>query len=1162
MLKKITVVAIILSSLLVVKNAFNNATTPIAGYSGAPGDQTCAASGCHVGVTKFRDPILGFKINTPANATVYTTNTPYVFLVNFPLSTPGAGGFLVSALDDNNNNAGTLEIISASTTDTISSIINGRKYIGHKGTGNSAWLFRWRSPSSYVGKVTFYCAALFGDGNTQVTNDVTYLDTIQLLAGGVSNILDANFNSSRNTACVNDVVTFTNTSTGTITTYNWDFGAGATPPTANTAGPHNVAYSTPGTKNIKLKISDGTDSDSIVNTITVNAFPVASAGQNVTICSGTSTTLTATGGGTYVWSNGATTASTTVAPVANTNYTVTVTQNGCSSTAQVAVNVVAAPVLNLSNTTLCSGNSIILNAANAGATYLWSTNATTQTINVTTGGTYSVTVTNANNCTVAASAVVTPVSSLTVGLPDTVKICAGQTATLNAGNAGANFAWSTNATTQSINVQAQGSYRVTVTDQNGCVGRDTAFVKVNANPVVNINDDAICNGQTISLDAGNAGATFAWSNQATAQSIIVSPGNTTTYSVTVTNAANCSATDNATITVSGIRADDVVVCNGDSATLTALGGTDYVWSNGATTATIKVFTLDTISLTVTGTVVGNCNNTDEVFIYPVSAVTPTFTFPDTFCSNINNVLLDDFVNPAGGTFTGPGVTGNLFNASNVLPGGPFNIAYNYADNNGCGATVNQQFWVIVAPTVDLANLNAEYCTNENLVQLQGLPQGGTFSGAGVADNLFIPFFAEAGTHYISYSFTAANGCFAEDIDTVIVHEVPQIVFFMPQTTFCENDSAIVLNGIPSGGVFSGAGVTDSIFTPLQAGVGGNYAIQYAYTDTNNCTATAANIIRVNDSPELSFSGLLSTYCVNELAVPLNALPAGGVFTGNGVANNLLVPSVAGVGDDTIAYTYINSANCATTINAIVTIADTPQVTFTGLDTAYCSNEPSVTLNGIPSGGTYSGDGVVGNLFNPALTGIGGPFTVNYSYTDNNGCKNSKSQLVFVNESPVVSVSGLINRYCVADEANYDIVLLPQGGSLTGAGIIGQIFNPSLAGEGTHIIRYEFLSANGCYDSEDVVVEVVNCNSVTDLSLGKVTVYPNPFSNNFTVAVENTNLNDVQVNLYNTLGSKVNIEVTISNNVMEIKPLSELSNGLYIINIVSASGAVNSSIQKF
>ncbi len=1168
MLKKITVIAILLSSIFVVKDAFNNSALPNAGHSGAPGELTCATSGCHTGVAQRDSLYLKFDFFSPTPNTPrpqeYQLNTNYNFVVSFFNIQPPVGGFIVTALDDNNNNAGTLEVINTTFTDTLSDPNTGRKYIGHKNaTSNSAWVFRWRSPTVFVGKVTFYCAALFADGNGQATNDITYLDTIQFAAGGVSNILNANFTSSQSSICTGNIVTFTNTSTGTITEYRWDFGAGATPPTATTAGPHNVSYSSAGVKNIKLVIGDGVDADSVVNTITVNAIPTANAGQDVNICSGQSATLTATGGASYTWSNNAgNTASVTVTPVATTTYTVTVTQNGCTATDQVTVNVSPSPVVNLANATLCSGNSLVLNAGNVGASYIWSTNATTQTITVTSGGTYSVTVTNAGNCATSGTSVVTEITSLTVGLPDTVNICAGQSAALDAGNPGASFAWSTNATTQTISVQAQGSYRVTVTDANGCSGTDTAFVSVNANPVVAINDEAICNGQSVTLDAGNAGASFTWSNQATTQSITESPSDNTSYSVTVTNAAGCTATDGAQVSVSGVRANDVVVCRGEVATLTAQGGTDYVWSTGETTATISVLTLDTISLTVTGTVAGNCNNTDEVFIYPVNAAVATFTFPDTFCSNINNVLLDDFVNPTGGTFTGTGVTGNIFNASTVQPGGPFNITYEYADGNGCDAVVTEQFWVIVAPTVDLAGLNAEYCTNDALVQLQGFPAGGSFSGSGVADNLFIPFFAEADTHVITYTFTAANGCFAEDADTVIVHQAPQAIFFMPQTVFCENDEPVELSGIPAGGVFSGFGVTDSIFTPFEAGVGGLYALQYTYTDSNGCVAVASNNIRVNDSPDLAFSGIQPTYCINELSVALNALPSGGNFTGNGVSNNELIPSLAGLGEDTISYIFTNNLNCTSVISTIVSIVDTPEVIFSGLNTAYCNNEPSVVLNGIPSGGTYSGTGVTGNVFNPATTGIGGPFSINYTYTDNNGCTNEKTQQVFVNESPVVSLSGLATTYCNYDGTNYSISITPQGGELSGAGIVGETFNPFLAGIGTHIIRYEFLSTNGCYDSEDLVVEVANCNSVNDFDLGNITVYPNPFSNSFKIETTKGKLNTLQVYLFDALGRNIAAQVLVENQYIKVTPIENIASGLYYLNLVNETANTRISLQKF
>ena len=1176
MLKKITVIGILLCSIFIVKDAFNNNELSPTGYTGAPGEGTCASAGCHTGVVQNFSQIFVISFLPPQNPRpdFYTTNTTYNLFASFPVpgSQPARGGFSITALDENGNRAGTLLFngsVQNSKTDTIFDAVSGRQYLSHwYGTAaqdtssRTSWAFRWQAPTVYVGKVTFYISGLGANNDKTTANDITYIDTLQFPAGGVSNILNANFTSSQSSICTGDILTFTNTSTGTITEYRWDFGAGATPPTATTAGPHNVSYSSAGVKNIKLVVGDGVDADSITQTITVNAIPTANAGQDANICSGQSTTLTATGGASYAWSNGSTTATINVTPVATTTYTVTATQNGCSATDQVTITVNPSPVVNLANTTLCSGNSIVLNVGNVGVSYVWNTNATTQTITVTSGGTYSVTVTNSAGCSTSGTSVVTEVTSLSINLPDTTNICAGQSATLNAGNPGANYAWSTNATTQSISVQAQGSYRVTVTDANGCVGIDTAFVNVNANPVVSINDEAICNGQSVTLDADNAGASFAWSNQATTQSITVSPSDNTNYSVTVTNAAGCTATDDAQVSVSGVRANDVVVCSGDVAILTAQGGTDYVWSNGETTATITVLTLDTISLTVTGAVIGNCNNTDEVFIYPVNAATATFTFPDTFCSNIDNVLLDDFVNPTGGTFTGTGVTGNIFNASTVLPGGPFSITYEYSDGNGCDAVVTEQFWVIVAPTVSLAGLNAEYCTNDALVQLQGLPLGGSFSGNGVADNLFIPFFAEADTHFISYTYTAANGCFAEDVDTVIVHQAPQAIFFMPKTVFCENDEAIELSGIPAGGVFSGFGVTDSIFTPSEAGVGGLYALQYTYTDSNGCVAVAANNIRVNDAPDLAFSGIQPTYCINELSVPLNALPSGGNFTGNGVSNNELIPSLAGLGEDTISYIYTNSVNCTSVIATVISIVDTPEVIFSGLDIAYCNNEPSVVLNGIPSGGTYSGTGVTGNVFNPATTGIGGPFSINYTYTDNNGCTNEKTQEVFVNESPDVSLSGLNATYCNYDSTYYSITVLPQGGELTGAGIVGETFNPFLAGIGTHIIRYEFLSANGCYDSEDLVVEVANCNSVEDFSLGNITVYPNPFSNSFTVTTTQGNLNTLQVYLFDALGRNIAAEVLAGKQSIKVTPLENIASGLYYLNLINETANTRISLQKY
>jgi len=1155
MLRKITVVVLLIGSILTVKDAFNNAQISPAGYSGAPGEQTCATANCHTGVVQVGSPSMNFSFFPAQNPRpqLYTTNTIYNMQINFPIPpSPQSAGFLVTALDPNNNSVGTfINAGGNSNTDTLSA--NGRRYISHINAPTTpAWVFRWQAPTNYVGLVTFYCAALGGDGDETVANDITYTDTIQFYPAGVSSNLDAGFSSNINSVCVNNVVTFTNTSTGTITGYAWDFGLGATPPTANTAGPHNVVYGTDGFKDIRLIITDGTSFDTAYHSVTVNPIPAVDAGQNVEICRGQIVTLTASGAINYAWSNNQTGPSITVSPTANTTYSVTGTANGCSATDNVTVTVNSTPSVALPPAVaICVGNSTVLDAGNAGAIFLWSTQETTQTITVSSAATYSVTVSNVNGCSATGSTVVSEITSLNVQLPDTSTICNGQIAVLDAGFPGSTYLWSTNETTQTISAFVEDDYSVTVTDVNGCTGTGSGYVKVNPRPVVTVDDETICNTQSVTLDAGAGGDAYAWSTQETTQTITVAPSDNTTYTVTVTNSFGCTTSDNALVTVDGIRAVDAVVCIGDTATLTALGGTDYLWSTGETTAIISVFTLDTIMLTVTGTTSGQCGTFDEVYVYPIPATNPLFSLPDTFCSNADDVLLDNYVSPTGGTFSGTGVQGNMLVVQSVNPGGPFDLFYTYSDPNGCSAQLNEPYSVIVAATVSLDGLSAEYCTNDAVVLLSGAPQGGIFNGAGMAGNLFVPYFAGAGEHIISYEFEAANGCLSFDYDTIIVHEIPQLVFFMQDVTFCETDAEILLSATPTGGIFSGQGVTDSIFSPEAAGVGGPYLLNYTFTDSNNCVVEANNVVAVNEVSDLSLLNIAPSYCIDVQVVDLNGLPQGGTFTGNGVANNQLVPSVAGLGSDTLTYTYTNGFNCTSSISTVTEIVDTPQVSFTGLDTAYCNNESSVVLIPTPAGGTFSGNGISGVVFDPASVTPGGPYVITYDYSDVNGCSNSAQQSVFLNEAPVVTLSGLAAQYCETD-AEVALDMFPEDGILTGAGISVNKFYPSVAGVGTHIIRYEYLSANGCFDYDDVTVVVVNCSGIEEAENFSIQVYPNPASATINIQTVNLQHSIQDVKLLDITGKQVLKAECAVNCVADVSALPE---GMYLLHIELSNGNV-------
>ncbi len=206
---------------------------------------------------------------------------------------------------------------------------------------------------------------------------------------------------------------------------------------------------------------------------------VANAGPDVSICDGDSTTLTASGGTTYLWSTGETTASINVSPLATTTYTVTAFDGLESDDDDVVVTVNPYPTANAgADVTICDGDSTTLTAT-GGGTYLWSTGETTASINVSPSATttYTVTVT-LNGCSAADDVIVTVDPSPAADAGPDVTIDEGTSTTLTA-SGGVTYLWSTGETTASIVVSPTltTTYTVTVT-QNGCSSDDDVIVTV------------------------------------------------------------------------------------------------------------------------------------------------------------------------------------------------------------------------------------------------------------------------------------------------------------------------------------------------------------------------------------------------------------------------------------------------------------------------------------------------------------------------------------------------------------------------------------------------------------------------------------------------------------------------------------------------------------
>ena len=368
--------------------------------------------------------------------------------------------------------------------------------------------------------------------------------------------------------------------------------------------------------------------------LTSGAAFVAQLGPDRDLCIGGAITLDAaiTGGTTlnYVWSTGATTPTINVS-TAGTYSVIVTNQLGCMSFDTIVVTQLQTnPVVNLGpNQTICQSSPVTLDAGNAGSTYLWSTGATTSTISVSNAGSYSVIVNTPTGCTLFDTVSISNLPAVVVALGPDQEVCPGSTTTLDAGNAGATYLWSTGATTQTITA-ASGTYFVTVTNATGCSSTDTILVTNKPAPVVTLGNDLnICTSDTVTLDAGNAGATYLWSTGATTRTIRVSDAGT--YSVVVTNpTTGCTATDAVVVTNKAVPVStfSTVSANGQSVTFlaTSTTGLQFLWNFGDPTSSANtsqlaspthVFTTPgtyTVTLTVTSVATGCKSTTKETIV--------------------------------------------------------------------------------------------------------------------------------------------------------------------------------------------------------------------------------------------------------------------------------------------------------------------------------------------------------------------------------------------------------------------------------------------------------------------------------------------------------------------------------------------------------------------
>jgi gliding motility-associated-like protein len=913
--------------------------------------------------------------------------------------------------------------------------------------------------------------------------------------------------------CTNSATLAANTPASGIGTWTIVSGTGTF---SNTNAPNSTVTGLgAGTNTFRWTLSNGACSDSqddvIINVQTPSTDPAGITGT-AAICEGSSTTLSISGGslgsganwewyagscgsGTHVGSG----ASITVSPVTSTNY-YAISQGGCNTTTCVSlpVNVTNTGADAGSGQTLCVGDSVILTASGTGS-FLWNYNSlTTPSILVKpiTTTTYTVTVTN-GSCSSQDTVTVHVTNNANATITSTGTFCTAQ-APFILGSVNSGGSWSgtgiTNTSTGLFNpaVAGPGSFQIIHTIAGTCGDADTATISVatSANATINPAGPYCSNNSPVLLTASNAGGTWSGmgiTNAATGQfspaaagagnyniiyTIAGTCGSSDTISITVNNAAN------ATISPAGPFCDNIA-----PVTLNAASGGGNWSGQGITNASAGIFSPALAgpgTFSVIYTISGSCVSSDTISIIVNDGANATITPAGPYCSTHAPVTLT--AADAGGTWSGLGITNTssgIFSPG-VVGAGSYSVIY--AIGGACASS--DTITIVVNSPVDPAiNPAGPYCSNLTSATLTAGTAGGTWSGQGItnaATGQFSPLLAGSGTFSVFY--TLPGPCASSDTIQILVNSAENATI-TSTGPFCNTLSSVSLTAIDTGGIWTGLGITDAhagTFSPSSVGVG-MYAVIYTIGGTCGSSDTVSLSVISSANASILTSG---PYCSDISSVTLQAATSGGMWSGQGITNNLtgtFSPSGVGAGSYNVVYTISGSCGGSDTATIIVSDAVTVSINPAG---PYCYSDAAVTLSATGGGGTWSGSGITNNTtgtFDPGVAGIG---THLITYGVPGSCGDTASIMI--------TVDTLFNTVILSPATYCDNVLpfnlsaTTAGGNWSGSGIVNAsagTFNPALAGTGSHQIIYSI--AGNCGSADTINIHVYEAPHMQMASTGEI-----------------------------------------------------------------------------
>lgn len=871
---------------------------------------------------------------------------------------------------------------------TGQSIISGKSYVQTLTTSANQTICANQSTtlsatsSNGTATVQWYSAATGGNavatGSLYTTPTYTAAGTYTVYAGTcpgtyrqpITITVTSGLNISVNSATICPSQTAVLTLTTSATSYTW-----------NTGATTNSISVSPSTTTIYTINATGS-SCSGSQTVAVNVLPTpTTAVASQTICSNTTTTLTASGASSYTWQpGGQTTSAIIVTPSSNTTYTITGSNGTCTNSTTATVSVVTQPTVAVANVSVCSGNSISMSASGA-TNYTWQPGGATSTsISITPTATTIYTITGANgNCTHSITATASVVTTPTISVSNQT-ICPTQSITLNASGA-TSYSWNTGATSSSISVSPSSTTVYTVIGtSNGCASSKTVSVNVANQPTLAVNSSSTCSGNTVTLNVSGNATSYTWTpGNNTGTSINASPSTTTTYTIVGSN-GTCSNTTTATLSITTtptLTPVSATICPGQTATLSVSGATNYTWTPGAISGssyTIAPASNTTVSILGAN---GTCTSQATASVTIGTGVSIAVNGATICAGQTANIS-------ASGVSSYTWNTGANTSSISVTPTTSTTYTVN-GTSGSCSGTNTVEVVVVNQPTISVSS--ASICSGETTT-LTANTSATSYTWSNTSNASAIAVTPSITT---VYSVTASNGyCSVSTTATVDVTNTPTIA--VASTTICPGQTATLTANGASSYVWNPGNITGNNYT-----IAPSSDVTVSVIGANNtCTAQATASVTIGSGISIAVNNV--SICPNETAT-LTATSAASSYTWNTGANTNSITVTPTI---TTIYTVNASDNaCAGTNTVMVTVNNAPSINVNGGN--ICSGN-SATLTAAGTANTYTW--LPGGQNSPSI--IDNPSTTTtYTIIGSDGiCTNTTTATLSVTTTPSLVVNSV------------------------------------------------------------------------------------------------------------------------------------------------------------